>query len=1005
MKNKEIIWEDVYIGSSKWNGITCVKGERGNSIYAIEITNTTEVLSSDAESYYNFQTTLNNVLSNLGEGMIFQKTDFFTNQVYRVDEEDLAKEAFLQKSYSNHFEGRIFKKIDTILSFTRITPKVTIYNEKEEIELAEKIEKIFRLLNESGFKPRFLELEDFEAIQMKILSQHFGEYRILDNIESFKTHLNIGNLFAKSLSFIDTEKVELPQEIDVVTKMVGNSSIKDTVVDNFSFINYLRDYQNIIYNQVILIPDQTKSRKDLDSKKNRHIGLKAEPYNEQCADEIQEYVINLEKNNQLIVEAHFNIFLCAEDEEKLKSLVGQIGSQLYKKGIVLSGRATNQMELYKSIFPGNSNVLKQYDLFKTTNDVALAFFFKEAFKVDDVSSFYLRFTDRQGVPIKVDTSDLPFEKGQIVNRNKVIIGPSGSGKSFLMNNIFEQCLQYNFDIVVIDVGDSYSSLCSYFKGKYITYREDKPISMNPFNLTKEELNEEKVQTLVELLWIIWESAEVLPSKTQTNVLLNLINIYYDLYFDKLDFNNDTQKMIKFLNLFGIQKEDLISEVESEMKNIKTENHYTALRISINSSQEQIKKAWRERVKETHPDKKGDSDEFVKITKAYTVLSDEVKKAKYDKSLSLLIKREEEEDNYSIIKKDPFTNEFLMNEVKDLAITKIERVKKEFKIDSLSFNSLYEFAEKFLPLHIKSDDDFEKHFNVATYLYNLLPFYKGGRYESVLNEDADESLFNEKFIVFEIDNIKDNPQLFPIVTAVIMDTFIQKMRHREGRRKALFIEEAWKAIASPAMAGMIKYLYKTVRKFWGEVGIITQDLGDIAKSEVVKDAIINSSDILILLDQRKLKKNYSEVAEILNIDEREEGQIFTINNLDNKEGRGKFKEFWMRIGDKSAVYGNEVSLQQYLTYTTEKPEKAAVDFYLKEYPFDYDYAIEMFVDHLYRSSEKLPDFVRLINQNKSVFTEDLLKKYIMYKKETDNALNLLFRNIAEEESLFEYFNIN
>src|SRR3546814_5301251 len=115
----------------------------------------------------------------------------------------------------------------------------------------------------------------------------------------------------------------------------------------------------------------------------------------------------------------------------------------------------------------------------------------------------------------------------------------------------------------------------------------------------------------------------------------------------------------------------------------------------------------------------------------------------------------------------------------------------------------------------------------------------------------------------------------------MDIFIQKMRHMQDRRKALIIEEAWKAITFPIMAGYILYLYKTVRKFWGEAIVVTQELSDILNNAIVKDSIISNSDTVIMLDPSKFPDNYDAIAQLLSIHEVERKKIFTINNTDIK----------------------------------------------------------------------------------------------------------------------------
>ena len=217
-----------------------------------------------------------------------------------------------------------------------------------------------------------------------------------------------------------------------------------------------------------------------------------------------------------------------------------------------------------------------------------------------------------------------------------------------------------------------------------------------------------------------------------------------------------------------------------------------------------------------------------------------------------------------------------------------------------------------------------------------------------------SLFESPFIVFEIDAIKEHKILFPITTLIIMDVFLQKMRIKKNR-KCLIIEEAWKAIASPMMAGYILYLYKTIRKFRGEAIVVTQELDDIIGNKIVKESIISNSDCLCLLDQSRFKDNYEEIAKLLSLNKVEQSKIFTINKLDNKEGRGRFKEVYIKRGATGEVYGVEVSLEEYLTYTTERAEKDAIRLYFREHN-NYQKAIEAFVLDYRKSGLELHEFV-------------------------------------------------
>ncbi|MBD5221606.1 MAG: TraG family conjugative transposon ATPase, partial [Bacteroidales bacterium] len=317
-----------------------------------------------------------------------------------------------------------------------------------------------------------------------------------------------------------------------------------------------------------------------------------------------------------------------------------------------------------------------------------------------------------------------------------------------------------------------------------------------------------------------------------------------------------------------------------------------------------------------------------------------------------------------IKLQEFKEELLDNKVLIKIEKKIDRMevqKRRLKVGSLSFNTFYEFALERIPQIVKEN---KVHFDIHDFAALLKQFYRGGDLEMTLNSDLDINLFDEQFIVFEIDKIKDDTVLFPIVVLIIMDVFIQKMRIKKGR-KALIIEEAWKAIASPTMAEYIKYLYKTVRKFFGIIGVVTQELQDVIDSPIVKEAIINNSDIKILLDQAKFKDRYDDISRILGLTDVQKQQIFTINALQNKEGRNFFKEVWICRGQVSDVFGVEEPPECYWAYTTERAEKEALKIYIRYYGNIQEAIIHLESDRNKAGVEKYLDFANLINRNNNV----------------------------------------
>ena len=972
-------------------------GQYGNPIIGIKIKNMVEQYSADPDNYLHFHTILNQVVSIIGEGRIVQKLDIFSKKKYIAE----PSHQFLQQKYSEHFDGRLFKTIETVLLFTdivddKLKKKNKQYNHSEKgyKELRDKCQKVFMLLKQSDCEPQFLLEKDFEYYISGVLSMKFSEVPTFDNIKSTNEYLKIGKRFVKNISYVDVENIDLPSEIEPYSILGGNGAASETAVDNFTFINELEDYETIVYNQIITIPLQAPQQRELDKKKKKHEGAaNNSPSNAIIAEEIQTLLHNIAVDGQLVVNAHFSILFSTNTLEEMEGTQSLIENKLFTKGIIVSKNAYNQLELFRAAIPGNATELREYDLFMTTSEAALCFFFKESYPVNEESNFYLRFTDRQGVPLKVDPSDLPMKTGRINNRNKFVLGPSGSGKSFLMNNIIEQYLTYNYDVVIVDTGDSYSGTCKYKGGRYIQYTEEKPITMNPFLMNKEEFNIEKIEFLTNLIFLIWQGPDAVMSSAQKSILDNVLMSYYHQYFNSGTCwyeNKSSEELILYLNKYNIHEEDLFTEYENEAN--RQRNYYDILGIEFDAKSDEIKEAFRKLAIEYHPDKNlnnpdYDSEKFYKVYEAYETLNDEEKRKIYNETQLILIKSNE-------IIRQPKTAEEWNKSFRKAIIKKIKEFEEKLETKELSFNGFYEYCDRFLPVYLnnKKHKINEKEFNLRTFLFVLKDFYKGGRYGTTLNNKADESLFDEPFIVFEIDNVKDNPKLFPIVTLIIMDTFIQKMRLRKDRRKALIIEEAWKAIASKLMGGYILYLYKTVRKFWGEAVVVTQELDDIIGNAVVKDSIINNSDTFILLDQTKFKDNFDRIAALLSLNKVEQNKIFTINNLNNKFGRSRFKEFYLKRGSKGEVYGNEVSLEQYLTYTTEKPEKSTVEYYVQKYG-NYDEALCKIVDDLKNFGDSLENLVSLVNLYQNPLDDKINSFYRLMK--TKHKGKNMFKIILQE----------
>ncbi len=812
-KTKRTAFRLPYAGVESYKGLSLLYSEKGDYSLIIKFQNPALQYSADPDAYTSFHSLLLNIVKLLGAGYIIQKQDVFVRKTFKGK----PCREFLQEQYSRHFEGREYIELHTYLIITRQVKRGVfyVYDKKQLIDFEQYASKVFDLLQGAGLRPQFLSTEEINSYVFKLLGMDFAsENLLLDTIRAQDKHLQIGSKAIRTISLINTESIDLPEEVSPYIEKADNNSLKNFPVDNFSFLFQVPAFRLIVFNQVIEIPNQQLTLNKLELKRKRHSGV-PDAANLICVKDIDQLLTDVAKDNQLLVNAHYSMLVCT-GESAIDKACNFIEAALFQHGIIPSRNAFNQLELFRCALPGNAVELKKYDWFLTTSDAALCFFFKELIQQDERSDFLIKFTDRQGIPVGIDPSDLPMRTNRINNRNRFVLGPSGSGKSFFMNALIEQYMLYNMDVVIVDTGHSYSGLCAYFKGKYITYTDRKPITMNPFQLTEGEYNLEKKDFLCTLVGLLWKGAEGIITNVERDVIANLISSYYAVFFKSSD--------------------------------------------------------------------------------------------------------------------------------------------DDFHIEKLNFNSFYEYALYKIPL-IKRDERIP--FDFDEFRYVLKKFYYGGDFDSILNEEADQSLFSERFIVFEIDSIKENKILFPIVTLIIMDVFIQKMRHRKEQRKCLIIEEAWKAIASPLMAGYILYLYKTIRKFWGEAIVVTQELSDILGNAVVKDSILNNSDTICLLDQSKFRDNYKDIAKLLSISEIEQRKIFTINKLDNSDGRGRFKEVYIRRGSIGEVYGVEVSIYQYLAYTTEKPEKSAVETYVSHCG-SYQKGLEAFVMDLEQSGLSLNEFVKKVN---------------------------------------------
>lgn len=934
------IFEDIYFSVEDVENKGIIYTKKGDYSAVLEMENPIKKYSADTDSYYDFTTLMASVIQVLGEGYALHKQDVFVRKNFDMSrvaakKKKGSKKAFLSEAYFRFFNGREYTEATTYLVITQKGKKggIHTYDNSKWRDFLVKIQKVSDRLKSGEINCRFLSAAECKEYADRFFAFDFKNKNI--SMTDFKVDsekIGMGNKQIKVYSLLDVDNIGLPGNIRPYTDVSVNNAVisQDLLAD----IDHVPGVDSIVYNQVIFLPNQKREMMKLDKKKNRHASI-PNPNNQIAVEDINAVQNELARNGKILVYAHYNLIVQTSSDYDFQKVTNSLENIFARYNIHISKRAYNQLELFVASFPGNCFRLNQdYDQFLTLSEAALCLMYKERQAVGDDSALKCYYTDRQGLPLAVDTSGKEGKKRYTNNSNFFVLGPSGSGKSFFMNTVMRQYREQDTDIVIIDTGDSYEGLCSYFDGTYISYSKEKPISMNPFKVTDEEYNEnfgEKKNFLKSLIFQLFKGAEF-PTKLEDAVINQTIVEYYEEYFHPFEgFNEEERKEMKNKLLLEDKKNGEYDKFEEELEE-RYGDEYEIEELEYKKLSDRDKRVT-EKLKAVIEDKAATEGEKEVAQRALQRLTPEVIENKY------LMRIEHQ-------------------------IDKIERQKKKLKVTELSFNSYYEFAVERIPQIMKLQNI---QFNIHDFATILQAFYKGGENESILNNDIDGSLFDEKFIVFEIDKVKDDPVLFPILTLIIMDVFTQKMRIKKGR-KCLVIEEAWKAIATPVMADYIKYLYKTARKHWAMVGVVTQEIQDITSSPIVKEAIINNSDVFMLLDQSKFKDKFDDIKATLSLTDIDCKKIFTINRLNNHEGRSRFQEVFIKRGQDGEVYGVEEPPECYINYTTEKVEKEAFKFYRKQLKGSYQHGIEVFVKDWKDSGLDCTSFAKLVMKEGKMYNQ-------------------------------------
>lgn len=776
-----------------------------------------EIFTLSGENYASLHQAMVKALKILPQHSVFHMQDWFATKKYQSDGNHA--DTFLSRASERYFHERPYLDHRAFIYLTKkvqgrkqatsavsglfrknLVPPETLHPlaVQDFLDIAGQFKRI--LEDSRMLKLRRLTDDDIWSYAGKagVLEQYYyltgqDEYPVIRDI-NLKDGITVGDRHCLLYTLADAEK--LPSLCGPSIHYDRYSTDRTKFRTGYASVLGQLLGCNHIYNQVVHIGDSQATLKKLEAKRLRLQSLSN--YSRENAigrDAVTQFLNEAIAEQRLPVRAHFNVLAWSDNPDELKDIKNRVSSALVQMEASPHLETVGAAQIWWSCIPGNAADLPSNEMFDNFAETAACFFNMETSYRSSVSPVGLRLGDRlSGRPLNVDISDEPVRLGITSNRNKFILGPSGSGKSFFCNAMVRTYYEQGTHVVLVDVGHSYRGLCNLVNGYYFTYTEADPIRFNPFFLSQGDvLDTEKRESIKTLLLALWKKDDETFNRSEYVALSNALQ----LYFDRLDNNKD---------IFPC------------------------------------------------------------------------------------------------------------------------------------FNTFYEFLQEDFTKVLVNDRVKEKDFDIDNFLFVLRPFYKGGEFDYLLNATEQLDLLNERFIVFELDNIKDHPILFPIVTIIIMEVFISKMRKLKGVRKMILIEEAWKALMKEGFAEYIKYLFKTVRKFFGEAIVVTQEVEDIISSPVVKQAIINNSDCKILLDQSKYQNKFDDIQNLLALTDKEKSLVLSINK-DNDPKR-KYKEVFIGLGSTvSKVYRTEVSLEEYLAYTTEESEKIKVAQYAEKYG-SYQKGIEM-----------------------------------------------------------------
>jgi type IV secretion system protein VirB4 len=335
-----------------------------------------------------------------------------------------------------------------------------------------------------SFLRRLLNFDDWR-IAGKPQSTQYLDYQVVNsNIEAERDHLRVGDHFVRILTMKEAIAETRPLVLDRLFKIEGNFY----VVTEWTPLS------------------MAKARKEVD-KRRRHFNMSKSGFVSQMGSDpskVNQRDVLIDESKQADIENlgeclralgdgqtlgdfSLTVVLYSTDLQTINREMGEFTSVFTNADGALFTETYNQLNALFATVPGNyaQNLRKMYLLNSNYADLSFLFTIHPGEKTNPhLRSEYLAVLETDNATPYY----LNLHNGEVAHT--LILGMTGSGKSFLCNFLLTNAQKYRPQTYIFDIGGSFQSLTEIFGGTYLNVgQESRDFTINPFSLpeTKENM--------------------------------------------------------------------------------------------------------------------------------------------------------------------------------------------------------------------------------------------------------------------------------------------------------------------------------------------------------------------------------------------------------------------------------------------------------------------------------------------------------------------------------------